>query len=357
MKRSDYMEWAKTQSAAPFNLAASGVLSYPISELEITPGDIELTSTSGYGYPPLVRNIASRYGVTEDCVVTAMGTSFANHLAMATVLDRGDDVLIEHPAYDPLLSVANFLGANVRRFHRRTDGFRVDADELGHLVNARTRLIVMTNLHNPSSVLTEEPTLLQIRDIARSVGARVLVDEVYLELLSVCGRPARSAFHLGPEFIVTSSLTKAYGLSGLRCGWILAEPALATRMWRLLDLFYATAAHPAERLAVAAFRQLDGIARRAEALLRSNRALLDEFLDSQSGLETVRPPFGTVVFPRLKSGDSGNLCELLREKYQTSVVPGRFFEMPDHFRIGIGGDTTMVKKAIVLLRNALNESK
>ena len=93
----------------------------------------------------------------------------------------------------------------------------------------------MTNLHNPSGALIDDETLKQIGEIARRVGARVLVDEVYIETLFETS--PRTSFHFGNEFVVTSSLTKAFGLSGLRCGWIFAEPELAKRMWLLNDLF------------------------------------------------------------------------------------------------------------------------
>ena len=120
-------------------------------------------------------------------------------------------------------------------------------------ISPRTRLIVVTNLHNPTGVRTPDSTLKLVGEIARSLGAHVLVDEVYLE---VCfDSPGQSAFHLGPNFIATSSLTKAYGLSGLRCGWILAAPALAERMWRLNDLFGVMPAHPAELISVVALDQ------------------------------------------------------------------------------------------------------
>ncbi len=116
-------------------------------------------------------------------------------------------------------------------------------------------------------------TMKQIGEIARSVGARVLVDEVYMETLFE--ESPRTAFHLGNEFVVTSSLTKAFGLSGLRCGWILAEPELAKRMWLLNDLFAATPVHAGERLSVVAMQQLREIGARAKELLDRNRQIVE----------------------------------------------------------------------------------
>jgi aspartate/methionine/tyrosine aminotransferase len=190
-------------------------------------------------------------------------------------------------------------------------------------------------------------------EIARRAGARVLVDEVYLEALF--DSQARSAFHLGEHFVATSSLTKAYGLSGLRCGWILAAPELAERMWRLDDLFGVIPAHAAERLSVIALDHLEEIAAQVRLLLAKNRALLERFLDSRNDLLAVRPEAGTIVFPRLVSGSVDRLCALLREKYEASVVPGRFFEMPEHFRLGIGGDTGELAEGLRRLGAALDE--
>jgi len=165
----------------------------------------------------------------------------------------------------------------------------------------------------------------------------------------------QTSFHLGKEFVVTSSLTKAFGVSGLRCGWIFAERELATRMWRLNDLFAATPVHAGERLSVVALQQLAEIGERAKALLDRNRRVLNEFLDTREDLEVVRPEFGTVMFPRVRRGTSETLCQLLREKYETSVVPGRFFEMPEHFRIGIAGDTDVLEAGLDRLASALDE--
>jgi hypothetical protein len=354
MKESVYIEWAKTRSQARYSLATSGIMNYPLSELPVRLEDMELSGPSWYGYEPLQQALAAKCMVEPDSVVHAIGTSMANHLAMAAILGRDDEAVIEQPAYDPLISIAHYLGARVKRFERRfEDGFRVDAREVERAVSPRTRLIILTNLHNPTGVLADNETLSRVGEIARSVGARVLVDEVYLEAMFERAQP--SAFKLGSEFVVTGSLTKAYGLSGLRCGWALAEPELAKRMWRLNDLFGNIPPHAAERLSVIALANLDRIAARAKSILEANRPVLNAFLDSRDDLETVRPQFGTVAFPRLKRGSMDALCKLLREKYETAVVPGKFFEMPGHFRIGIGGDSQVLAAGLERLGQALDE--
>lgn len=352
---SSYMNWAKTRSVAKYNLATSGLGNVKLSELSVSLNDLEITD-GGYGYQPLIQSIATRYRVAPEAIVTAAGTTFANHLAMAALIKPGDEILFEHPAYEPMLALARYLGADVKRFSRRfEDKFQVSLEELERLVTPQTRLVVITNLHNPSGVLIDDGTMKQIGDIARRVGARVLVDEVYMETLFEDS--PRTSFHLGEEFVVTSSLTKAFGLSGLRCGWILAQPELAKRMWLLNDLFAATAVHAGERLSVVAMRQLEGIGARAKQLLDRNRQILNEFLDTREDLEAVRPEFGTVMFPRVRRGTSESLCQLLREKYETSVVPGVFFEMPAHFRIGIAGNTELLSQGLNRLGLALDENR
>ena len=350
---SSYMNWAKTRSTARFNLATSGMPNVSLGELRVSLEDLEITD-GGYGYGPLIEKIGARYRVAPESIVTAAGTTFANHLAMAAIVKPGDEVLFEAPAYEPMLAAVRYLGADVKRFTRPfDDGFAILPEEIEKRVTRNTRLIVLTNLHNPSSVLTEDSTLKEVGAIAWQVGARVLVDEVYIETLFEAS--PRTSFHLGNEFVVTSSLTKAFGLSGLRCGWIFAEPELAHRMWLLNDLFAATPVHAGERLSVLALNQIDELAGRAKSLLDRNRALLNKFLDTCEDLEAVRPEFGTVMFPRMRSGNADELCRVLREKYETSVVPGSFFELPSHFRVGIAVATDVLAEGLTRLGEALNK--
>ncbi|MGC2232608.1 MAG: pyridoxal phosphate-dependent aminotransferase [Candidatus Acidiferrum sp.] len=361
-KRSVYMEWAKTHSHAKFNLATSGVIGVPLAEFPFDLEQFEVTAPGGYGYAPLQQRLAQHSGVPEECVVAATGTSMANHLAMAALVDAGDEVLIEEPVYGPLLDVAEYLRARVKRIPRRFEaGFLPDLTEIERAISRETRLIVLSNLHNPSGALLPAAALRNIGEMAHRAGARVLVDEVYIEMLFDKSKPfcfpiGESLAHGGDNpFIVTNSLTKVFGLSGLRCGWVLAAPALAKRMWLLNDLFGAVAAHPAERMSVMAFDHLELFRARARALLSANRALMDSFLDSRTDLECFRPIAGTLVFPRLSHGDPEAFFHLLREKYETTVVPGKFFELPQHFRIGMGGDTASLRAGLERLSAALDD--
>ncbi len=351
---SEYMLWAKTQSHARYNLAASGMAYYPLSDLPVKLADLELSGPSYYGYEPLQKALAAKCGVPQECVVAATGASMATHLALAAFIEPGTEILIEHPTYELLVTMARYLGAEVKRFARRADdGFRVDPGEIERQITPRTRLVVITNLHNPSSALVEDDVLQAVAAIAVRHGARVLVDEIYLE--AAFDREPRSAFHLGPEFIVTSSLTKVYGLSGLRCGWVLAEPALAERIWRLNDLFGVIPAHPAELLSCIALENLETIAARSRRRLEENAAIFNAFLAGRPDLESREHRWGTVAFPRLRRGSVDELCVLLKEKYDTSVVPGRFFEMPDHMRIGIVCEPGILAEGLARLGRALDE--
>jgi aspartate/methionine/tyrosine aminotransferase len=351
--QSDYMHWAKFKPPVRFALTASEVPHFRMDSLPIDLSDLDLDGASHPRYPPLRDAIADRYGVTADQVVTGDGTSMANFLAMATLISPGDEVLIERPTYEPLLGAASFLGANIKRFDRTADdGFGLNLDPVAAALSDRTRLIVITNLHNPSSALIEEQDLRALGELAGRSQAHILIDEVYLDSAVP---PRRSALHLGPQFVCTNSLTKVYGLSGLRCGWILAEPDLAERMWRLNDLFGVNQAHPAERLACIAFANMAQVIGDTPALLERNRVLLNDFIGSRNDLECVLAEHGLTSFPRWTGGETDRLDALLRERYQTAIVPGRWFEMPDHFRIGLGCATDVVRQGLERLGAALDE--
>jgi aspartate/methionine/tyrosine aminotransferase len=349
-----YMQWAKQHPRSRVNLAGSNLLACELTDLPGAREALELHGDNDNGYAPLVGAIAARYGVSADTVVTAQGTSGANFLAFAALVKAGDDVLVERPGYDPLMGPPALLGANVTRFDRRfEDGYRLDPDAVRAAMTRRTRLIVITNAHNPTGVLASDADLDEVGRIAERHGALVLVDEVYLD--TAAAGAVRPAAARSPVFVSTNSLTKSYGLAGLRCGWALAHADVAESIRRARDIVDGTGAFPAERLAELAFSQLDRIAARARRLLDANGTAMRAFLESRAELEYVQPGAGTVVFPRIREiEDAGAFVERLAREFETDVVPGRFFQAPAHFRVGFGGRPEFLVEGLAQLGRALS---
>jgi aspartate/methionine/tyrosine aminotransferase len=351
--RADYLVWAKRRPHPANDLARSDVNGPALDELPGWRAALELSGRNDEGWPPLVEAIASRYGVSTDSVATAMGTSGANFLVCAALLRPGDDVLVESPAYDPLLAVPRMLGARLVRFERRfEDGFRIDPVRVAAAMTPATRLVIITSPHNPAGTVTDAQTLVEIGRLAAARGAHVLVDEVYLDV--AMRQTCPPAVTLGPEFISTSSLTKCYGLSGLRCGWALAHPAVAEEIRRMRDLTDGSGSIVAERASTVAFAHLPELLARGRAALDANTARFAQFMTTTPVLEWVPPDGGTVAFPRLRSGESADaLAEELLARYETAIVPGRFFEADAHFRVALGIKPDVLARGLDAIAAAL----
>lgn len=351
--RAPYMHWSKLHERATHDLTGSNLHPLGLDEL---PGAVEALALHGpndEGYAPLIEAIAGRYGVAPERVCTATGASGANFLAMAALVRPGDPVLVERPAYDPLLGALRLMGADIRRFERRfEDAWQPDPDEVGERLAPGTRLVVLTNLHNPSGARIPDETLDAIGARAERAGARVLVDEVYLEAaFATAPRPAATR---SPTFISTNSLTKTWGLAGLRAGWALAAPKVAEAMRRVRDVVDAVGSFPSDALATVAFGRLDALEARARSILEPNTARLARVLDGADAVEWVRPEGGPVAFPRLRGGDdAGPFVRRALAEHGLGLVPGRFFERPAHFRVAVGGDPARVRPALDRLADAL----
>lgn len=348
--RSPYMEWAKTRPRPEIDLAGSNLLACTRDDLPGARDAANLAGESPEGYVPLVERIASRYGVSPENVATAVGCSGANFLALAALVEAGDDVLVETPGYDPLPAAAAMLGANVVFFERRfEEGWRLDPDRIADAMTPRTRVVVITSPHNPSGVTTGEEELEAVGRVAERRGAVVLVDEVYLDLPG--GRPAAA---LSPVFVSTSSLTKAYGLASLRCGWALASPEITERIRRARDVVDVWSPIPSDRLSVVAFQAIDRLAERARRLFLANARLVASFLLERGELECV-PSRATIAFPRFRHGrDAAPFVEKLLREHGVAVVPGTFFDSPAHFRIAFGGGTDALRRGLASIGACLD---
>ncbi len=355
------MEWAKTRPSPRFDLAGSNVVACSLLELEGARDAVELSGRNDNGYAPLVEAIAQRYGVRPAQITTAQGASGANFLVCAALLEPGDDVLVESPGYDPLLGAPRMLGANIVRFERIFDeDWTLDPARVRTAITPRTRLIVITSPHNPTGTLAGVEALRAVGRLAEQAGAHVLVDEVYLDAV-VAGSPEglhddrRVAASRGDNFITTSSLTKSYGLAGLRSGWVLSSDEIALKLRRARDVIDGTGPIVTERLSVLAFQQLPHLMTRTRALLDVNTLVVRDFLSSRLDLEFVHPAGGTVVFPRIRGvPNADRFAERLMRDRETAVVPGRFFEAPAHFRIGFGGHTEALRGGLAAIGAALD---
>ena len=355
VRESEYLEWARAHGNIKYSLAISGVPPCDVSLLSPSVDDFTMVADNEYGWLPLLERIAQRYGVDAGNVVLAHGTSMANHLACAALVEAGDHVLIERPVYDPLVAVPRYLGCEVGFFDRRAeDGYAPDIARVEAAITPRTRLVILSNLHNPTGAVVNRAELESLARLAERRDFHVLVDEVYLEWIYGAGNDPelRSAINISPRFVTTRSLTKVFGLAALRAGWILAEAGLATRMRRLNGLFASSMSHPAERLAARAFDHADEMLAKQRERVARNRAIATKWIASQPKLSWIPPEAGTVGFVHLEGGHVAGLVERLLAN-DSLVTPGRFFGADDHFRIGFGMEQAHLEEGLRRLGSAL----
>ena len=353
-----YMRWAKTRPQVTYDLASSGLVPLTTEELlGDTPAKdaFSLSGSNDEGLTSLRDAIGSRYGMPADRVSIAAGTSGANFQVLLALLEPGDDVLIERPGYDPLVAAARAAGANVVRFERSwSKGFAIDPYVIRTALTPATKLMVVSNAHNPSGAMANRDVLEQLGVMAEAIGARVLVDEVYAEAQHDAAAPPKPAATLGDVFVSTNSLTKAYGLAGLRCGWILGSPEVSRRVREMRDIIDGSGVFAAEQLSVRAFEQIERLRTRARSILSGNLTAVRAMAQANARLEWLEPTAGTTAFPRVKGvDDTSDLVDRLVRDHDTIVVPGRFFEAPQHIRIAFGGRAEMVREALVRLDRAL----
>ena len=356
-----YLRWAKVRPRVTYDLAASGLQHVATEELlgGIAAKDaFALGGPNDEGFLPLREAIAARYGTSAESVTIANGASGANFLACLALLGPGDEALLEMPVYDPLIAAVRAAGANPVYFARSWEkGFALDPYAVRTALTPRTKLIVISNAHNPSGALASREALEQVGVMAQAVGAHVLVDEVYAEAQHDDTPPPIAAAQLGAGFVSTSSLTKAYGLAGLRCGWVLASPSLSARIRETRDIVDGSGAFPPEQLSVTAFAKIDELRARARHILSRNLALVEGVLASHPRLEWLAPAAGMTAFPRVKGvDDTTALVDRLIADFDTVVVPGHFFQAPQHIRISFGGRAEMLSEGLARLNRALRES-
>jgi aspartate/methionine/tyrosine aminotransferase len=351
-RRSDYLEWTKRRRGIRYSLARSGVPRLGLRELEPTLEYLITVDPNEDGWPALCEMIAQRAELTPAHVCLASACTGANHVAFGLMLDSGDHVAMETPVYEPLVKLARYFGATVDFFERReSNGWRVDPDDVKRSLTAATKLVVLSNLNNPTGCQDDDESIRRIAADAQQLGAHVLVDEVYLDFLHADG--VRTAARLAPNILISNSVTKTFGLDSLRLGWVLAEPALAERGRRLNDLYTNNFPHQSERIALLALGRAEEILGRNNEMLAQHIAIADDFIVSQPRLSWVKPSAGTCGMVRVDGVDVDELTDRLARDFNTGIVPGRFFNAPSHFRLAWGVDTDTFRTGLGNLAEAL----
>jgi aspartate/methionine/tyrosine aminotransferase len=337
------------ENRVEWNVSESGVHPLRVEELADDPASVAALMTQALGYPQtngtveLRSAIAAMYpGATPDHVEVTNGGSEANCLALLHLVEPGDEVVVMTPNYMQVPGLARGLGARVKGWPL-VPGSRwaPDLDSLAALVVNRTKLILICNPNNPTGARLAAAELDGICRIADRVGAWVVSDEIYrgaeldgVETATVWGRSERA--------IVTSGLSKAYGLPGLRIGWVAGPPPVIDALWGIHD--YTTIAPGAindrlARMALAPARREQLLAR-TRGILRANYPILRDWLEQRAPLVSHVPPeAGAIAFVRYHHAiNSTSLIERLRDESSVLVVPGDHFEMDGYLRIGFGSD-------------------
>ncbi len=329
-----YIAWAtKFYGKVALDLASSGIANAAWSDLGAAEPDLDEPSA----YLAFREALAVYNDVSIAEVVPALGTSNAVFLAYAAMLSPGDEVLVETPGYEPLTNTAQGLGASVRTYQRRAEeGFAVSPERVAAAITPRTRVIVVTNHHNPTGVMVPEATLRELAAIAEARGAYLLVDEVYAPLsdLPEDGVFRASARKLAPNVVAVGSLTKCYGLGMHRIGWVLGPPEVIERAETAV---IATAGHlplaHAARGAVAT-RNVGRLATRAKALFADKRELAEQWARTLPRAHWSAPTSGLFGLVTLDgAGDLRPRIEGWALEQGVLVGAGSFFGVENGFRL------------------------
>jgi aspartate/methionine/tyrosine aminotransferase len=333
--------------AAQFMLSSSDCESRSVAELlalESGAHEALLSHWLGYtetrGAPRLRATISGMYDTLEprDALVVAAAEE-GIFLACHALLRPGDHVVVETPCYESALELPRGIGASVSKWQRRfEDGWAHDLDALEKLVRPDTRLMYINSPHNPTGTQMPRAVFERVLDIARSVNAYVLSDEVYRELEHAPASRLPGACDLYERAISLGSISKTYGLPGLRLGWLASRDADALERCLQLKLYTTICSSaPSEFLVDLALRHRTGLAARNLEIVQRNLPLLEAFMKRHAGLfEWVKPSASPIGFPRVNLPDVTVFCEAVVRDTSVLLLPGAVYDEPRHVRLGFG---------------------
>jgi aspartate/methionine/tyrosine aminotransferase len=346
------------EQTVAYNLADSSVKCLTTREW-LDEGEIERLLDTGLFYPEvngtraLRERIAALYPQAgPENVLVTVGAAQANSLVCATLLRPGDEVVVMSPGYRQVWGLAQNAGCAVRELPLREEaGWRIDLDALDALVGPRTRLVAIVNPNNPTGTVLSRAEMERVVAACARAGAWLHVDEVYCgtELAEGAGETP-SFWGMYDRLICTNSLSKAYGLAGLRIGWALTSAELAEELWRRHEYGVIAAAAPSMTLAAIALRpeKRAMLLARQRGLARAGRRLLDGWLAGQGGRLSVRPAAATcIAFVRYGLPlASYELAERIRREASVLVAPGSALGAEGHLRITLGYEPAKIQAAL-----------
>ena len=328
-----------------YNLSESSVRDRSLSDLGVELEDMVLFYGDHVGHPGLRERIAalSGGGVGADEVLVTAGAAAALFIIATTLLGKGDHLVVLRPNYATNIETPRAIEADVTYVDLSfDDGFAIDVDRLAAAITPRTKYVSVTLPHNPTGQLIPEPELRRLVSVVERAGCRLLVDETYREM--TFGTPLPAAASLSPRAISVSSLSKTYGIPGIRAGWLVCRDAQLMRTFLAAkEQIGICGSVVDEAIACAALEQRDaflpGNRRRIETALSTVR----EWLAGEQLMEWVEPRGGVVCFPRIRPDtpvDIDEFYRVLNDEQRTYVGPGHWFEQPRrHMRVGFGWPT------------------
>ena len=351
----------KYQYAIDCDIGESAVKTLSVKDLDMDLDRILLRYGHHTGHPDLREVLAEQYpGLSSDHIIVTTGASEANFVVVSALVKPGDHVVIEHPNYPSLYAVPRSLGCDVSLYTLKFENrFRPDVDELEKMITPQTKLVSLTHPNNPTGSMISEEDLHRVIELVESYDTFLLFDETYRHMASDENLlpPAAS---LSPNVISIASMSKCYGLPGIRTGWLATKnPFILDSAVAIREQLSISNNSLSEEIALSVLRRRDQFLADARSRIEPNRKLVAAWMSQQLDFEWVYPEVGVVCFPRIKKDvnvDPDEVYRLLAEKYRTFVIPGRCFEMDErHFRIGFGADPGEIQQGLTNLNKALDE--
>ena len=302
--------------------------------------DLLLCYGSHAGHDGLREAIVAGTGLTADDVLLTIGAAGALFIIATSLLEKGDELVVVRPNYATNIETPRSIGATIRFIDLRfEDQFALDIGKIRAAVSPATKYISVTYPHNPTGVCLAADELRELVAVAEEKGIYLLVDETYRDM--VFGEQLPLAATFSPRVISVSSLSKTYGLPGLRTGWILCrDRRLMNKFLAAKEQIHICGPSIDEQVAFHYWQQKDRLFPLIRADIHQKFGLVKKWIEQQNDFEWIEPAGGCVGFPRLRrpeEGDVDRFYRILLEGYGTYVGPGHWFEMPKHYmRVGFG---------------------